>query len=248
VRRATALVTIAAFALAPGAAAEAQQIGHGIAATIDELGMPVSVESLDSGHTWTFATPHAELRVITDDQAVVKAVDERPLDASDVLSLEMQGKTVRIPLFGYTIARADTQLGTADHSSANFRTYDLGDGAVLDLFFDDSGKLTHAIHGGRGYVARLGLVPADRDMLRILQYSAPKLRTAPLAPATGSHQTIVRCNIGEDGRTESVAIIVSSHDPDADAHALSLARKARWTPARLDNVPVKSVAFRMIAS
>ena len=247
-RRATALVTIGAFALAPGAAAEAQQIGHGIAATIDELGMPASVESLDSGHTWMFHAPHAELRVITDDQASVRAIDERPLDASDVLSLEMQGKAVRIPLFGYTIARADAQLGTADHSGANFRTYDLGDGAVLDLFFDDSGKLTHAVHGGRGYVARLDLVPADRDMVRILQYAAPKLRPAPLAPASGSHETIVRCNVGKDGRTESATIIVSSHDPDADARALVVARKARWAPARFDNVPVKSVAFRMIAS
>ncbi|MGH7715612.1 MAG: energy transducer TonB [Vulcanimicrobiaceae bacterium] len=247
-RRATALATIAAFALATGAAAEAQQIGQGIAATIDELGMPESVESLDTGHTWLWRTPHAELRLITDDKAVLKAIDEHPLDASDVLSVEMQGKTERIPLFGYTIARADAQLGTAEHSGANFRTYDLGGGAVLDLLFDDSGKLTHAVHGQRGYVARLGLVPADRDMVRMLQYAAPKMRGVRLAATGASHETIVRCDVGKDGRVESVGVLVSSHDASADAHALMLARKTRWIPARLDSFPVKSVVFRIIAS
>jgi len=248
VNRATALVTLAGFALATRTPADAQQIGHSITAAIDELGMPASVESLDAGHTWTWRTPRAELHVITDDQAVVKAIDERPLEASDVLSVEMQGTSAHIPLLGYTLAQADAHLGTADHSGATFRTYDLSNGQTLDLFFDDAGRLTHAVYGQRGYVGRLGLVPADRDMLRILQYTAPRLRFAPPAPPNASHRTIVRCDVGQDGRVESVAVIVSAHDSAADARALSLARETRFTAAKLDNVRVKSVVFRMIAT
>jgi TonB family protein len=243
VRRATALAILTGFALAPHTATEAQQLpgdemlGHGISSVVDALGMPQDVESLDSGHTWVWHTPRAFLRIITDDAMTVKAIDDRPLAPGERLA--------HVELFGYTKALADSERGTSDLSGPDFRTYNLGDGHVLELFFDDSGKLTHAVFGDRGYVARLGFVPADREMLRVLQYSAPKIRRTPAA-LTIAPMTVVRCEIGKDGRAFAVTVVVSSHNAGLDARALAFARQTSWTPAKFDNVPVKSVAFWMV--
>jgi TonB family protein len=116
---------------------------------------------------------------------------------------------------------------------------------VLELFFDDAGKLTHAVLGDRGYVARLGFVPADREMLRVLQYSAPKIRRTPAALSMAP-MTVVRCEIGKDGRAGAVSVVVSSHNAALDKRAVAFAHDTTWTPAKFDNVPVNSVAFWMV--
>ncbi len=241
-RRATALATLTGIALAPYAT-EAQQLagdemlGHGILSVVGSLGMPQDVESLDSGHTWVWHTPRAYLRLITDDAMNVKAIDDRPLAPGERLA--------HVELFGYTKARADAERGTADLSGPDFRTYNLGDGHVLELFFDDTGKLTHAVLGDRGYVARLGLVPADRDMLRVLQYAAPKIRKTP-PPLATTPMTIVRCEIGKDGRVSAVSVVAGSLNAAQDRRTIAFVRNTSWTPAKFDNVPVKSIAFWMV--
>jgi hypothetical protein len=243
VRRATALATFTGFALAPHAAVEAQEmpgdatLGRSILTVADALGMPQDVESLDSGHTWVWHTPRANLRFITDDAMNVKAID--------VLPLAPGAQLARVELFGYTKARADAERGTADLSGPDFRTYNAGDGRVLELFFDDGGKLTHAVLGDRGYVSRLGLVPADRDMLRMLQYAAPKIRRTP-PPLAAPPMTVVRCEVGKDGGALAVSVVISSHNAAQDERAIAFARKTSWTPAKFDNVPVKSIAFWMV--
>ena len=242
-KRATALATLTGFALATRTAVEAQEmpgdavLDRSILTVVDALGTPQDVESLDSGHTWIWHTPHADLRFITDDAMNVKVVDDRPLAPGERLA--------HVELFGYTKTRADAERGTADLSGPDFRTYNVGEGRVLELFFDEAGKLTHAVLGDRGYVARLGLVPADRDMLRVLQYTAPKIRRTP-PPLAAAPMTVVRCEIGKEGQVESVAVVVSSHNAARDALAVAFAHKTSWTPAKLDNVPVKSIAFWMV--
>lgn len=244
-RRATALVTLTGFALAPRAI-EAQEvplsglddaIGRSVFVIVEKFGPPHDVESLDSGHTWIWSTERADLRVTTDDRATIKAIDDHPLTSGDRLA--------SVELFGYTKERADKERGTADLSGKDFRTYDLGSGHVLELFFDDAGKLTHAVYGDRGYVARLGLIPADREMLRILKYTAPKLRRTPPS-LSGFSATVVRCEIGKNGHVDTVSLAVSSHHVVQDRLALAFARKTSWAPAKLDGVPVKSVAFWMV--
>ena len=242
-RRATALATLTGFVLAPHAVVEAQELpgdttlDRSILTVVDALGTPQDVESLDSGHTWVWHTPRANVRIITDDAMTVKALDVLPLAPGEQLA--------HVALFGYTKARADAERGTADLSGPDFRTYSVADGRVLELFFDDAGKLTHAVLGDRGYVARMGLVPSDRDMLRMLQYTAPKIRRTP-PPLAAPPMTVVRCEVGKDGSAPSVSVVVSSHNAAQDEHALAFARKTSWAPAKLDNVPVKSVAFWMV--
>jgi TonB family protein len=241
VRRATALATLTGFALAPHVV-EAQELpgdatlGRGILTVVDALGAPLDVESLDSGHTWVWRTPRANVRLITDDAMTIKALDIVPLAPG--------GQLAHVELFGYTKARADAERGTAELSGPDFRTYNAGDGRVLELFFDDGGKLTHAVLGDRGYVARLGLIPSDRDMLRMLQYSAPKIRRTP--PPFGDASVVVRCQIDKNGHVDAVTILISSHNAALDKRALDFVQKTLWTPAKLDNVPVKSVAFWMV--
>ena len=212
-------------------------LGRSILSAVDTFGMPQDVESLDRGHTWVWHTPRAYLRFVTDDAMNVKAVDEHPLAPGERLA--------HVELFGYTKARADAERGTAELSGPDFRTYNLGDAHVLELFFDDTGKLTHAVFGDRGYVARLGLVPADREMLRVLQYSAPKIRKTP-PPLTAAAQTVVKCDIGKDGRVDAVTVVAGSVSPAQHARIATYVRNTSWSPAKFDNVPVKSVAFWMV--
>jgi hypothetical protein len=243
VRRATALATLTGFALASHTAIEAQDmpadvmLGHSVMSAVDAFGMPQDVQSLDSGHTWIWHTPHAFLRFITDDAMNVKAVDDHPLAPGERLA--------HVDLFGYTKARADAERGTADLSGPDFRTYDLGNEHVLELFFDDAGKLTHAVFGDRGYVARLGFVPADREMLRVLQYSAPKIRRTPAVLAVAP-MSVARCEIGKDGHVDAVSIVAGSLTPAQRVRIVTYVRNTSWTPAKFDNVPVKSIAFWMV--
>lgn len=242
-RRATALATLAGFAFASLRPAAPQDfsldetLGHSILRVVDALGMPQDVESLDSGHTWIWRTQRAYLRFVTDDAMSVKLIDDRPLAPGERLA--------HTDLFGYTKERAEGERGTSELSGPGFRTYDLGGGRVLELFFDDRGKLSHAVYGDRGYVARLGLIPADRDMLHVLQYSAPKVRQTPPALSVPP-MTVVRCEIGKDGRVDAASVAVSSHDAARDRQALAFARKTTWFPAKIDNLVVKSVAFWMV--
>lgn len=221
--------------------------GANVAVAIRTLGMPADVASLDTGHTWIWRTPHAELRAITDDEAVVRAVDERPLDDTETALVNVDGKSVRIPLKSYTVARADADLNTlAEFSTRGSRLYSLGRNRELVLLFDDGGVLTRAVTGDRGFVSRLGLVTVDREMVKTLRYVAPKLRNPP-SPAPGaSQQAVVRYQILKDGQVGNVRIVVSSRDPAADERALRIARVGAWTPAKLNNVAVTSVAFRLI--
>lgn len=223
--------------------------GANIAVAIRTLGMPADVASLDTGHTWSWRTPHAELRAITDDEAVVRAVDERPLDDTETALVSADGKAVRIPLRGYTIARADSELNSiAEFSTRSSRLYNLGRNRELVLVFDDAGVLIRAVTGDRGFVSRLGLTTTDAEMVKTLRYVAPKLRNPGSPAPESSRQVVVRYEIHRDGQIASVQIIVSSHDPAADERALRIARAGTWTPAKLNNIAVNAVAFRLIAA
>ncbi|MBV8074358.1 MAG: TonB family protein [Candidatus Eremiobacteraeota bacterium] len=224
-------------------------VGAHVAVAIRNLGMPADVTSLDTGHTWTWRTADAELHAITDDGAIVRAVDDRPLDNAEAIVVSVDGKPVRIALRGYTIAQADADLNSvAGLSSRTARLFDLGRGRVLVFLFDDAGALTRAVYGDRGFVSRLGLMTADAEMVKSLRYVAPRLRAAPTPPPGASHETIVRYVLDKDGRVDSVAIEVGSKDAAFDERALELARKAAWAPAKINNVPVRSVAFRIVTT
>ena len=224
-------------------------VGAHVAVAVRALGMPSDVASLDTGHTWTWRTGHAELQAITDDGAVVRAVEDRALDDSEALTVSVDGKPVHIPLRGYTIARADADLNSvAGLSSRTSRLFGLERGRALLLLFDDAGTLTRAVYGDRGFITRLGLITADAEAIKSLRYAAPKVRTTPASLANPSHVTIVRYQLDRDGHVDSVAVEISSHDSSVDEDALKQARRCTWLPAKLNNLPVKSVAFRMIAT
>jgi len=244
VRRATALATLTGLALAPRVAVAAESslddmLGRNILSIIDALGMPKTVVSENDGHNWSWdRAGSSPLVMITDDAMTVKAIV--------VLHPQTPGERLaNVSLFRCTKARADAERGAPDFSGPNFRVYRLSEDRVLELLFDDGGNLTEAIYGARGHVARLGLVPADREMLRVLQYSAPKVGRTPLSAPVGP-PVIVRCEIGKNGRVDAVSVVVSSHNASQDKLAVAYARKVPWFPAKFDNVPVKSVAFWMV--
>jgi TonB family protein len=256
VRRAEALAFIAAASAAVALPAAAQSdvggiaIGSHIGVVIASLGMPLSVDSLDTGHTWTWRTAHAEVRAITDDDAIVRAVEDKPLDDGDAINVAVEGKTLRVKPYGYTTQRADDDLNAvAALSSRTWRLFNLGRNRALVMLFGDDGTLTRAVYGERGFIAHLGLITTDAELLKSMRYVAPKLRGASSAPLTsGSHETIVKYQIDRTGAIDSVAVEVSSKDPGLDQRALQIARKTKWMPAKLNNQPVKSVVFRMIAT
>ncbi|MBV8601656.1 MAG: TonB family protein [Candidatus Eremiobacteraeota bacterium] len=224
-------------------------VGSHVAVAIHALGMPADVASLDTGHTWTWRTADAELHAITDDGAIVRAVEDRPLDSAEAIVVNVDGKPVRLGLRGYTSAQADSDLNSvAGLSSRTTRLFDLGRGRVLVLLFDDGGSLTRAVYGDRGFVARLGLMTADAEMVKSLRYVAPRLRAAPTPAPGATHETVVRYVLDKDGHVDSVAIEVGSKDAAVDEQALQLARKAAWMPAKINNVPVRSVAFRIVTT
>ena len=223
-------------------------IGSSVAAAAKTYGMPATVTSSDSGHLWTWHTPHAELKVTTDDDAIVRAVDERPLDEGEAIVVSIDGKPARIKLLGYTVAEADRQLSSlAAFSSSSVRVYNLTLARQL-VFFFDSGTLTHAIYGEHGAIAQMGVLAADAELLRNQKYYAPRLRGSQSPSPGGSHETIVRSQIGTDGLVQSVQVTVSSSDPVADARALQIAKATRWMPAKYLAVPVPAVVFRMIGT
>jgi TonB family protein len=225
------------------------EIGAGIAAAVHTLGMPVDVASLDTGHLCTWRTPHADLQVSIDDDAVVRVVDEKPLDQTDSIVLSVDGKTVKVVLFGYTAALADAQLSPlVAFSTHTSRAYTITPTRQLVLIFSDDGTLGRAVYGERGVIARMSLLVTDAELLKNQHYYAPRMRTAPSPVPGASHETIVRYEIDKDGKVASLQVPVSSSDPAADERALQIARAARWTPAKYLAVPVNGVVFRMIGT
>src|SRR5262249_6953365 len=154
-KRRTAVTLLGATMLC-GAPAWAQETGRGsnlvlsgisigspIATVVKALGMPSEVSSMDAGHFWSWRPPHAGLEVVTDDDAVVRVVDETPLDDTETVTLTVDGKPVRVHLRDYTVSMADAQLNdVVAFSSQKTRVYALTPTRQLVLMFADGNTLS----------------------------------------------------------------------------------------------------------
>ena len=232
-------------------------LGSNIGAAIKAHGMPADVSSLDSGHRWTWEDGPNALRVITDDDGVVRLVDIRrasgTFDAGAAAAAHFTFGTS-------TGAQAEAALHPiADFAGpgkfpdgvtkAHVQSFRLTPQRELVLLFDDtSATLQEVIYGDRGTVVRVGFLPGAEDQIAKLVYKAPVLRRAGAleAPRSGpAGSAIVRLSLDKAGAITEAAIAYSSGDAALDAAAKAAALKDSFAPAQLAGKAVSAVVYRV---
>lgn len=235
------LLALACIALPLAARAETTvggiAIGETIAATVHDLGMPLRVESSDTGNAFTFPSSIAYV----DDDGVVRAVQT----SVGTVSVVLDGKPATFAIGESTTDRADALYASVgEYSSDTLRSYRLTPQRELALFFDKAThRLTHAYYGERGALARLGILPGD-DITTTVPYRAPKLRGSAVSGTSGALATIVRYEIDARGSVTNLSIAVPSSDPAADTDLLKRLAGDRYVPAQLGGRAIGSVVFR----
>lgn len=211
-------------------------VGSSVAAIVQNAGVPVSVESSDSGNRFTFTAAVA----YADDDGVVRAID---VNGGDI-RVDIDGKPKTFAIGAYAYAKAEAELASfAEFSNETTRTYILSPVRELVLVFDTAKKLSRVIYGERGPIARLGVIPGE-DGAKTFPYKAPRVRRSALTDGSGTRATIVKLRVDRGGNVLDVAIVVPSADSAFDARLQTQLLTDRFTPATLGGRAIGATVFR----
>ena len=214
-------------------------IGHTIAATIRDLGLPESVDSTDVGNVFAFAASTA----FVDDDGTVRALETN----TGAPTIAIEGTLVRFPIGTFTSAQADARFANiAEFSSDTLRSYRLSPQRELVLIFERATqRLAHVYYGERGPLARLGILPGD-DINTTVPFRAPLVRGTSFANMSGALTTIVRLDLDARGNVTKTTVVVPSIDPAADATIVKQLAGEHYAPAQLGGRQIGGVVYREI--
>jgi len=241
---------VLALAAAHAPVAEGIGLDQPVAAAIHARGL-AQIRTTAIGHVWSWENGEGTVRAITDDDGVVRAIDVAPGAATAVRFEPMPRADLyfnELPLDD-----ADRAVGHAawfthptqlpdSQAPAIARGYHVGTRELV-LFFEARHRvLREAFFGDRATLARVGLIPGEREQR---SFSAPALSRPGGADYASDEQGVayVRIAVGKDGAVNGASIYISSGHADLDRIALANAREAVFKPAVLDGKPVSAVYF-----
>lgn len=220
-------------------------IGGSILDTIQTLGLPNAVSSIDEGQWWQWNGPNGfDREVVTNDDLVVKEVLVAPIAATSAGVASPPPEPVDVPVLGLSLPDATKKVR------------DLGAAPLPSIVSTPP----HAwrLHGGV-LVAELSgstvwrIRAFDNTSARMSGYLQPQLARphhhAPVLVNTfipqilpqGSGTVLVRVEVDVTGKVSGARVIVSSHDSAVDDWELSAIKRATFQPAQCDGNPCPGV-------
>ncbi len=219
-------------------------VGGSVLTAIAARGMPEKLATLDTGHHFTWTADGLTVDAITNDEAVVRAVDVAPQGTGGSVSVELAGKRQRLAFGVLTAAQADAAFSeSADYAdlAAHTRTYMVTPLTELALSFDPTTDvLKRAVFGDRGTISLLGYLRADL----MLPLHAPQDRGKPIVSL--SPKGLLRVDIDERGIVRKETVLLTGGDPAADAALVKALDARTYDPARFADRRVKSTFYRGI--